>query len=182
MTQGTSMAMMISAFPDTERGKVLGLQLSVVGAGGIAGPAIGGLIVSEFGWRGVFFSTALLGFLAVIAAQAILDGRRVHRGSESTSFDWPGAALSASTLVTLMLAISTGPKVGWESPAIMAGLFSVVLLAGAFVWWELRTTAPMFDVRLFRRTLFFTGVSASFLSFVGRSAFHFLMDVTSIVV
>ena len=33
MTQGTSMAMIIASFPGAERGKALGLQMSIVGAG-----------------------------------------------------------------------------------------------------------------------------------------------------
>ena len=47
--QATGMAMIISTFPGTERGKALGSHLSVVGAGAIAGPALGGLLVSAFG-------------------------------------------------------------------------------------------------------------------------------------
>ena len=48
MVQSAGIAMVISAFPGTERGKALGTHLSVVGAGAIAGPAIGGLLVSVF--------------------------------------------------------------------------------------------------------------------------------------
>ena len=51
MTQGTSMAMIIATFPAAERGKALGLQMSVVGAGGIAGPALGGVLIGALDWR-----------------------------------------------------------------------------------------------------------------------------------
>ena len=49
MVQSAGIAMVIAAFPGTERGKALGTHLSVVGTGAIAGPAIGGLLVSS-GW------------------------------------------------------------------------------------------------------------------------------------
>ena len=45
MTQGTSMAMVISAFGDKDRGRALGLTMSVVGVGAVVGPAIGGFLV-----------------------------------------------------------------------------------------------------------------------------------------
>ena len=45
MTQGTSMAMNISAFPQNQRGQIIGMHVSVVGAGAVAGPPIGGLIL-----------------------------------------------------------------------------------------------------------------------------------------
>ena len=55
MIQGNGMAAIISAFPSSERGKSLGFNMSVVGTGAIAGPAIGGLLVAAFGWQSVFF-------------------------------------------------------------------------------------------------------------------------------
>ena len=60
MTQGTSMAMLIASFPSEERGKALGLQMSVVGTGNVAGPAVGGILVGELGWEWVFFATSIM--------------------------------------------------------------------------------------------------------------------------
>ena len=42
MTQGTGMAIMIGAFPPNERGKAIGLIMTMVGTGAVAGPAMGG--------------------------------------------------------------------------------------------------------------------------------------------
>ena len=67
MTQGTGRAMVISIFPANERGKVLGAQMSVIGSGVIAGPALGGIVVGLLDWRWVFFIGALAG-LASLAA------------------------------------------------------------------------------------------------------------------
>ena len=53
MTQGTGMAMVTSVFPEEERGKGIGTHMSVIGAGGMAGPVLGGFLVSVFGWRSV---------------------------------------------------------------------------------------------------------------------------------
>ena len=86
MTQGTSMAMLLSAFPNEERGKALGLQMSVVGTGGIAGPALGGMLVSMLGWRSVFFGGAALGVVAVVAGIVVLEAHRGRpRGRESAT-------------------------------------------------------------------------------------------------
>jgi len=175
MTQGTSMAMIISAFPSSERGKALGLQMSMVGTGGVAGPAVGGLIVSALGWRGVFFTTAVMGCLAIVAAQIVLDGTRARRDATRPAFDWLGATLSTSILVTFLLAMSMGPRLGWGSLTIVAAFVGAVLFLVGFVWWELKATSPMLDVRLFGRKLFSIGVAASFISFVGMSSVRFLM-------
>ena len=51
---------------------------------------------------------------------------------------------------------------------------SFVVLLGTFIWWELRTTGPLLDLRLFQRNVFALGVSAHFLLFLGSSAALFL--------
>lgn len=174
MTQGASMAIILSAFPQSQRGKALGLQMSVVGTGGVAGPAVGGFIVSALDWRAVFFTTALLGVASIAVAYIVLDGARAVRDRRS-AFDWPGAALSTSVLVTFLAAMSNGSKLGWSSPPIIVALLGIVIVLGVFVWWELRTPTPMLDVRLFGRRLFSLGVVASFISFIGISSVRFLM-------
>ena len=76
MTQGTSMAMVISAFGDRDRGKALGLTMSVVGMGAVVGPAIGGFLVDYLGWESVLYATTALGVVSLIAAMIILDTAR----------------------------------------------------------------------------------------------------------
>ncbi len=175
MTQGTSMAMMVAAFPANERGKSLGLQMSVVGVGAVAGPPLAGFLVSTLGWRSVFFTASIMGVISVIAAFIVLDERRMRQASTQSSFDWLGAALSTMALVTFLIAMTLGPRVGWISPLIVGASLAVVALVGVFVWWELRVSEPMLDVRFFKRKLFALGVSASFINFLGMSSVRFLM-------
>ena len=175
MIQGTSMAIVISSFPESERGKALGLQMSAVGAGGVAGPVIGGLIVSAFGWRGVFLATAVLGVLAAIVAQLVLTGHGRAKDTERPRFDWLGAALSSLVLATFLLVAGNGAAIGWTSLPILAASLSLLGFLGAFVWWELGITNPMLDVRLFKSKLFSLGALARFISFLGISSIRFLM-------
>jgi EmrB/QacA subfamily drug resistance transporter len=176
MTQGTSMAMIISTFPSNERGKALGLQMSVVGAGGIAGPAVGGLMIAAIDWRWAFYGNMLLAAVALLAALVVVDSRRAGRGSaDQGSFDWPGAVLSAGALVSFLMGMTWGPRIGWAHPGIAAAMVIFVGLLVAFLWWELRCPTPMLDVRLFKRKLFSMGILASYVSFVGMSPMRFLM-------
>ncbi len=174
MTQSTAMAMLVSIFPAAERGKALGTHLSVVGVGAVAGPAMGGLLVS-LDWSWVFFINIPVGLVAIVTALIILDNRLFPRPSQRPKFDWLGAALSVGALIALLMAITSGPRIGWESPAISAAAVAFVALLAAFIWWELRTPSPMLDVRLFRQRLFALGVTASFISFLGSTVIMFLM-------
>ncbi len=175
MTQATSTAILLSSFPESERGKALGLQISAVGSGAVGGPAIGGFVVDVFGWQGVFFLTVALAFVAIAVAQVVLDRKRTDGAISGGPFDLVGALTSTAVLIVFLLAMSNGAEMGWRAPPIVAGFVVVVGLAGFFTYWELRNRSPMLDVTLFRHKVFAIGVVASVISFMSISSVRFLM-------
>ena len=70
--QANAMAMITDAFPGRERGKAIGLYTTVVGIGAAVGPIIGGLLISGFGWRSLFFANIPLGVIAVASVLVVL--------------------------------------------------------------------------------------------------------------
>ncbi len=176
MTQGTSMAMLIASFPDQERGRALGLQMSVVGAGNVAGPAVGGILVGELGWEWVFFATSIMALIGLVAAFFLIDSERADEGGAGgRKFDWPGAALSTAALITFLQSLTWASTLGFDNTAIIISFVIFAALLTAFVLWELRTPAPMMDMRLFKRKLFSLGVGANYIGFIGMSSVRFLM-------
>ena len=176
MTQGTGMAMVLSAFSGEERGKALGSFITVVGAGNIAGPAIGGFVAGALGWQWVFYIGAMLGTLAIGAVALTLDGRRFsRRDGGGAAFDWLGAALSTAALVTFLMAMTSAPRAGWGHPFVVGGFAALAALVAAFIWWELRAPTPMMDLRIFRMRIVSLGVAAQFISFIGNASMRFLL-------
>ena len=177
MTQGTGMAIVIAAFPAAERGKAIGLIMTMVGTGAIAGPAVGGFLVQTLGWPSVFFANIPLVAVGVVAGLVVLQGRsREDPRSEPAphGFDWVGALLSSGALLIFLVAISNAHRAGWLSPPILASGATFVVLLVAFVWWERRISSPMLDMRFFESRVFSLGVSAAFLTFLGSSAILFM--------
>ena len=175
MTQGTGMAIMTSVFPSNERGRAIGLLMTTVGVGAVVGPAIGGTVVDYIHWRAVFFVNIPLGLVGVVATLYVLRRWESERASRGSSFDWTGAILSTGVLVALLLGLTLAVNRGWMAAPILAAF---VLSAGmfvAFIWWELRTDAPMFNLRFFRDRVFSCGVAAGFFTFLGQSSVLFLM-------
>ena len=176
MVQANGMAIVTSTFAPSERGKAIGLFLTVVGMGAIAGPVVGGAVVGAFGWRFIFFMGLPFGLVSIVAALAVLEGRSAvdwPRGDDRTSFDWFGAFLSSAALATFLLVMTNAHRVGWWIVALaMAG---AVMLFVAFLWWERRAPDPMLALELFRRRVFSLGNSASFLTFLAGTSVFFLM-------
>ncbi len=176
MTQGTGMAMVLATFPSEERGKAIGSFITVVGAGNVAGPALGGFIAGTLGWQWVFYFGVLLSLFAIVAVLLVLDGRIYsRRGVGSLSFDWLGAALSTGALVTFLMVMTNAPRLGWLYPPVLVGIVALVTFVALFIWWELRCETPMIDVRLFKMRLISLGVAAQFISFIGNSSMRFLL-------
>ena len=178
MIQGNGIATVIAAFSATERGKALGTHMSVVGSGAIAGPAVGGLLVAAFGWRSVFFVNVPIGILTILATMYVLQqprGASADADRARGSFDWLGAGLSGLTLLGFLLVVGNGYRLGWSSPWVVAGVAATMAAFAGFIWWELRTSYPMLDLRLFKRKLVALGIGASWLSFLGSQPTRFML-------
>ncbi|MCL0101779.1 MFS transporter [Dehalococcoidia bacterium] len=178
MIQANSMAMALSVFPPTERGKVIGLNMSAVGTGGIVGPAIGGLLVSEMGWRSIFLITSAVGVIAIIAAFLILDPRRFNPeqgNGHRPPFDWVGSILSGIALLLFLLIFTNGNQLGWTSTLILTGAVACAVIVITFTRWELRSPSPLFDLTLFKRKVLSMGAAAAWVSFMGTASVMFIM-------
>jgi len=174
MTQGTAMAILVSNFAVGERARMLGLQMGGVGLGAIAGPALGGLIVGSIGWRRLFAVTVFAMLAIGIAGQKILR-RRAQRPPREHTFDWLGAVLFSSMMITGLLTLTLGPRFGWSAPQSILGLGAFCLLAVAFAVVERMHPVPMLDFRLFRNPAFTFGAIAAVTVFMAMAATRFLV-------
>lgn len=175
MTQGTGMAMITSVFPDEERGKGIGSHASVVGTGGVLGPIAGGFLITAFDWRWLFYINIVMGLVTLVAVLLIIRSEVFRQDNRNRSYDYAGAALSTAVLLSFLLTVSNGSRMGWLSPPIMLGALGFVAFLAAFVWWEKRSPSPMLDLTLFRSRVFSIGIGTNFMSFLGITSSRFLM-------
>ena len=124
----------------------------------------------------MFYGTAILAVLAIVAALVVIDPKRIGQpAGRRVRFDWTGALLSTAALVSFLQALTWAPALGYGSPLIVAAFAGFVACLTAFVFHELRAPSPMMDVRLFKRRLFSLGVLASYLNFLGMQSVRFIM-------
>ena len=64
--QANGMYMATNIFPEHERGRALGLYVSIIGMGAILGPVIAGVLIEQFGWRSIFFSSLIVAIIAFL--------------------------------------------------------------------------------------------------------------------
>lgn len=175
MLQGTAIAIVTSVFPEDERGKGIGSHGSVAGAGGVLGPVIGGFLITAFDWRWIFYVNTAMAVIAIVAAICLVRSEALQQDTRNPRYDLTGAALSAAVLLTFLLAVSNGSQMGWTSAPIIAAALGFLGFLAVFAWWELRSTAPMLDLRLFSSRVFSIGLSTNFMSFVATTSARFLL-------
>jgi EmrB/QacA subfamily drug resistance transporter len=165
VVQGTGAAMMIpcslaiigTAFDETERGKAIGTWAGFTSIAAAAGPLLGGWIVDHATWRAIFFINPILAAPTIwIALRHVPES---HDGETAAPLDWRGALLILSGLSSLAFGLIEAPAWHWTNPAVIVTTVGGSLLLVAFVWEEVRSPAPMMPPDLFRSRAF-SGINA----------------------
>jgi len=171
MIFGTSTAILISVFPRSERGKVLGINVAAVYTGLSAGPLIGGILTQHLGWRSIFLLNAILGLAVLFCTLWKLKDEWAEARGER--FDLAGSFIYSLSLLLLMVGISF-------LPAAAAGLSAVAGIAGivVFLRWEKGNPSPLINVSLFYQNRAFTFSNlAALVHYCATYAVSFLMSL-----
>ena len=114
--------MITSLFPPNKRGGVFAIFGMLAGLAVVLGPTLGGLIVSNWGWRWIFYVNVPVGALIlVLTARLIPDMRpgRPHR------LDLVGVALATVGLFAVVYGLIEGQRYEWGT---ISGVISIPLV------------------------------------------------------
>jgi EmrB/QacA subfamily drug resistance transporter len=176
MLSANQSAILSETFPPHQRGMALGISSTLVGLGYFLGPIIGGLIISAFGWRWIFFGTipvCLLGF--VLAGLVLPPGRK----TTGQGFDFVGAAVFALAVTSLLLAINFARTGTFGFPLVLALVLVALASLASFVYVEKRVRTPMLQLDLLRVRLFTLALVAGFTTFFGLAGQELLVPLFS---
>jgi EmrB/QacA subfamily drug resistance transporter len=166
--------MLYRTFPPSERVQVSRILIFPRILGPAGGPVLGGLLVSQFSWRWVFYINLPVGIAAFFFGSFFL---HEHREPTVGRFDLPGFLLAATGFPLLMYALSEGPSRGWTSPGILGCAVIGLLLLAVFLAVELRARAPMVQLRLLSDRLFNATNLVTMFSSAGFSGILFLVPL-----
>ncbi|BDT89350.1 MFS transporter [Nocardia cyriacigeorgica] len=168
-----TLALVINIFTDRkERALAIAAWTAMAGFAIAIGPISGGWLLEHFSWHSVFWINVPVALAALVATLLWVPE---SRSSEVGRLDLLGIALSIAGITLLVWAIIEAPRYGWLSATTLtAGAAGVVLLA-AFIAWELRTRAPVLDMRLFRNRRFSLPALAIAVGYFSMFGFLFLI-------
>ncbi|HLR97374.1 MAG TPA: MFS transporter [Jiangellaceae bacterium] len=163
--------------PEARRKAVAAWTVAYTG-GAVAGPVLGGALLSVFEWPAVFLINLPVMALLLIAGPFLLPESKDPHGA---SFDLPGAALSLLALFGIVLAIKRFAEYGNEYLAWVTLIGGALAMAG-FLVRQRRASHPLIDLTLFRRSDFSGAAIANLLAAfvmvgIGVLAFTYLQSV-----
>jgi EmrB/QacA subfamily drug resistance transporter len=148
-----TLAMLTMVFPPERRGAAFGVWGAVAGVATIAGPTLGGLLVTAFDWRYIFFINIPVGAVVLILTVILIPDLRA---GQRHRFDISGVILASAALLLICFGLVDGQKYGWSTvtsfisiPLILA--VGVVLLC-VFLWVQARKqdAEPLLPFVLFK--------------------------------
>jgi EmrB/QacA subfamily drug resistance transporter len=122
-----AMPLMLTLFPADRRGGVFAVYGIAGGLAVLAGPTLGGLLVTHFGWRWIFFVNLPVGVLTVALAMWLVPDLRPGRPHR---FDLAGVALATLGLVGIVFGLIEGERYSWGT---ITGFVTIPEIIGAGV-------------------------------------------------
>jgi MFS family permease len=174
----TTLALITALWSGPARTRSIALWSGLGGAISALGPLLAGALLTRFDWGSVFFITLPLAFVALYGAWRYVPA---HVNETTGPVDNLGGILSVLAIAALILAINFAPVPDEETIILVTAILAVV--AGiAFVLRQRRAPAPLYDLKVAGRRVFWVAALAGIIvfgslvgaMFVGQ---QFLQDV-----
>jgi MFS transporter, DHA2 family, multidrug resistance protein len=142
-------AFLYETFPREEQAVAQGFFATIVIAGPVIGPTLGGFITTHLDWRWVFYVNIPIGIAAVfLCIQALPQDSAVR---DVSRIDWLSIALLAAGLGSMQTVLEEGNSEGWlDSPMIVSLGIAALIGLSWFVLRSLNSDNPVVDLRVLR--------------------------------
>jgi EmrB/QacA subfamily drug resistance transporter len=136
----------------------MGRVMSIIGVpmvmGPVLGPVLGGLIVSNYSWRWIFYINVPIGIVSLILSSKWLP-KSSSEEKFSTPFDTLGFCLLSPGLAALLYSLSeVGTTGSFTSTSVLVSFVLGLALMSGFVFHALRAKFPLLDLHPFRNRNF----------------------------
>ena len=178
MIFSTNIAILVGAFDEEHRGRVLGYSTCATYAGLSAGPVLGGVLNQNFGWRAIFIATAIVSAAAFYGAFFKRPRGEKKSGilslSSKAHLDYAGNILFVVSIVLTMYGLSSLNSLAGAPLILCLGILFFIF----FIRTEMKTENPVIDVNLFRKNLPFTLSNlAAMVNYGSNFALSYLMSI-----
>ncbi len=152
-------AILVDTFPASKRASAFALYTMAIVTAPAIGPVLGGWITDNFNWRWVFFINIPIGLLSMFLTTrfvhdppAFAEERKSVRGKDGKlRVDGIGIALIGLGSAALEVMLDRGQIDDWFGSPFIGWMFAIAIAClGTAIFWELRQTDPVIQLRLLK--------------------------------
>jgi EmrB/QacA subfamily drug resistance transporter len=157
VVSAVALSLVMMLFTDTaERAKAMGIFGFVASGGGSVGVLLGGVLTDVLSWNWIFLVNVPIGVAVIALSLRLLPAAG---GLAQTKLDLGGALTVTAALMIAVYAIVNGNAEGWTSAQTLGRLAAAAILFAIFLVIELRVSAPLMPLWMFRlRNLSFSSI------------------------
>ncbi len=145
-----TLAILTTIFPPERRGAAFGVWGGVAGLATLAGPTIGGAIITYINWRWIFYINVPVGIAAFIATFVIIPDLRPGRRH---GWDIVGMIVATAGLFLIVFGLIEGQRYNWGEFSSGITIPEILIAGGVlivlFVVWEVFQREPLIPLTLF---------------------------------
>ncbi|MQM78540.1 MFS transporter [Lentilactobacillus buchneri] len=160
MTLSTNAGIITETFSKEQRGLALGSFGSVVALGSIAGPGLGGLILTYLPWNYIFWVNVPVGIAAIILGQIVLPKAEATTAGKIDAW---GMLVLIFMAGSLFMGLILGQQVGFMSLIFLSLMIATIILLIIFIYLEKRAADPVMNFHLFSNIDFSLSLLATIL-------------------
>ena len=112
----------------------------------------GGFVATSFGWRYIFFASALAAVVGLFLIKGTPESRA--KAADKYKLDLPGIITFMVAMVCIQVFVTQGSKIGWTSPVSIALVATSIVFAVVFAYRELHVAHAFFDFKLFKNKVY----------------------------
>lgn len=142
--------LLMSLFSPKERGKAIGINVSVGSLFLILGPWVGGYFTEFYSWRWIFWINLPLSVIGLVLVLLFIRKSEPKDGK----FDLLGCSYFVVSCTAFVVSVMQGRSWGWFSPMILSGLALFILFLWLLIQRDKRASHPFLDFSLFRHPIF----------------------------
>ncbi len=169
----TTLSIVNNTFPRKERARAVAIWGAVAGVGMMFGSIISGILLEHFTWHSLFYFSAIIAVLGLVANQYLA---HESKDENESPVDWLGGVFSAVAIFGIVYGITEAPSAGIADTKVLVSLIGGVVALIAFVLWELKSKSPMLDMKLFKNRGFAVSSLTLTLVFLAMSGVFFSMS------
>jgi len=148
-TAPAGLSIITTSFPEgPARNRALSIYTATGATGFSLGLVLSGLL-TEIGWRWVFFFPVPIALITLLAAIRLVPDQG-RPAPAAGGFDVAGAVTMTAAMLLLVFTVVEAPEAGWTSTRTLGSLAAVAVILAAFVWREQRAAAPLVRLGILR--------------------------------